>query len=92
MKINSINSFSVKPSTFNFKRTAVPYPEYEKAYHHNNASFSKDVTNVIDKISTLFSPKVTEDANKIKSSINKIYADDSLVNKTPKAQLMSVLA
>ena len=90
MKINSISSFNFSSNNVNFKRTAIPYPEYKNAYKYN-PTFEEQVTNVIDKISTLFSPSVSAESSKIKSSIDNLYQDkDSLVNKAPKQQLLSV--
>lgn len=92
MKINSISSFNFSSNNVNFKRTAIPYPEYKNAYKYN-ASFEDQVTNVIDKISALFSPSVTAESSKIKSNIKNIYADkDALINKTPREQVLSVFA
>ena len=92
MKINSITSFNYNSNNVNFRRTAVPYPEYEYAYNKNeSSSFEDQVTNVISKISALFSPSVSKESSKIKSGIDSIYTDNKLENKTPKAQLLSVL-
>lgn len=94
MKINSISSFNYNSNKINFKRTAVPYPEYEYAYNNQNDSdFGKQVGNIIDKISDLFSPSTVKEADRIKSGIDNIYIQsEALKNKTPKAQLLSVLA
>ena len=91
MKINAISSFNFSSNNVNFKRTAIPYPEYKNAYKYN-PSFEDQVTNVIDKISALFSPSVSAESSKIKSNIDSIYTDKTaLVNKAPKEQLLSVL-
>lgn len=87
MKINSINNTILNNNkSINFKRTAVPYPEYRKAYiypEHTNA-----VSSLVKKISALFHPEVTKEAVEIKSKIDSIYATQA----TPKQQLLSVLA
>lgn len=89
MKINSISSFNFSSNNLNFKRTAVPYPEYINAYKYNAPSFE----NVLDKVSALFSPSITAESSKIKSNINNIYEDKTqMENKTPKDQLLSVFA
>lgn len=90
MKINPVSSFNYNSNNINFKRTAVPYPEYENAYENHQSEFERQVTNVIHKISALFSPSVDKESKNIKSSINNIYTDSS--EKNPKAQLLSVLA
>ena len=94
MKINSITSFNYNSNNVNFKRTAVPYPEYENAYHKDEQqSFEKQVTGVINKISALFSPSNTKEAANIKAGIDNIYtSSETLHNETPQAQLLSVLA
>ena len=90
MKINSISSFNYNSNKINFKRTAVPYPEYEYAYNKQNNS---DFGNIIDKIAGLFSPSTVKEADRIKSGIDNIYMQsETLKDKTPKAQLLSVLA
>lgn len=92
MKINSISSFNYNSNNINFKRTAGPYPEYANGYKLQQSSFEKQVTNVIDKISAIFSPEVTNESAKIKSGIDNIYTNKALQDSNPKAQLISVLA
>ena len=91
MKINSISSFN---SNINFKRTAVPYPEYINGYKNiYHPTFENQVTNVINKVSEIFSPEVSEQSNKIQTGIDGLYkASANLDAKKPKEQLLSVLA
>ena len=88
MKVNSINSINYNNYKQSFKRTAIPYPEYEKAYLYTNNSKNL-VTTIIDKISDLFNPVVTKEAEEIKTQIDKLY---SVKTPSPKEQLISVLA
>ncbi len=87
MKVNSINTINTLNNNYSklsFKHTAVPYPEYEAAYYNTNSLLDS----IVDKISQLFSPKVSKEADKIKTQIDNIY--DQKTN--PKKQLLSVLA
>ena len=85
MKVNSINNLYNYNNKQSFKRTAVPYPEYAYACNENDSVLNT----LANKISQLFSPKVTKDAVEIKSKIDKIYDPASL---SPREQLLSVLA
>lgn len=93
MKVNSINSintisnYSNKLNNPSFKHTAVPYPEYENAYVHKQVGFHDKISILVAKLSDLFHPEVTKQANEIKSQIDSIYDD-----KSAKKQLVSVLA
>ena len=94
MKVNSISSFnynSIRPS---FKHTAVPYPEYESAYYNAPDTFGTKILNIADKITELFSPKVTKEASQIKANIDDVYANKTvdIDELPPKKQLLSVLA
>ncbi len=94
MKVNSISSFnynSIRPS---FKHTAVPYPEYESAYYKDPETIGTKILSIADKISELFSPKVTKEAEEIKSGIDKLYSKQTEKKNdvSPKKQLLSVLA
>ena len=89
MKINSINSTYI-PDEFTFGRSAVPYPEYQNSeninfghtavpypeYENSYSSTIPSISKVINKISALFSPEVTQKANEIKTGINKIYGKE----------------
>ena len=89
MKVSSISSFNFNSNNVKFKRTAVPYPEYMNQYKNN--TIEAQATNFLDKISALFSPSVSAESSKIKSTIDDIYSDKtSLENKPPKEQLLSV--
>ena len=91
MKVNSINSINtINNNSYkqSFKHTAVPYPEYEKAYLYADKS-SSFVSSIINKISDLFNPEVTKEAVEIKSKIDKLY---SVKTPSPKEHLLSVLA
>ncbi len=91
MKVNSISSFTYNSNNVNFKRTAVPYPEYEYGYNKNDSSFEGQVTSAINKISALFSPSLSHESSKIKTGIDNLYTNkESLENTTPKKQLLSV--
>lgn len=73
MKINSISSTnyinnSYKPS---FKHVAVPYPEYEDAYIVKHTNPANKISVIINKISDLFHPEVTKEAQNIKSKIDQ---------------------
>ncbi len=80
MRINPINNITYK--TQSFKHTAVPYPEYEKAYIYAAAD-----TSIFHKIAKLFNPKVDKETEKIKTVIDKTYNGIP----TPQKQLLSVL-
>lgn len=87
MKVNSINNtlYNTKTQRPSFKHTAVPYPEYEKAYAAKNNS--ENIFSVlISKVSDLFKPEVTKEAKEIKAQIDKLYGS------TPQDKLLSVLA
>ena len=88
MKVNSINSIKYNTYKQSFKHTAVPYPEYEKAYKYTTSS-ENIVSSIINKISDLFNPEVTKEAIEIKSKIDKLY---SVKTPSPKEHLLSVLA
>lgn len=88
MKVNSINSINYNSYKPSFKHTAVPYPEYEKAYKYATSSNSV-MSTIINKISDLFSPEVTKEAVEIKSQIDKLY---NIKTPSPKEHLLSVLA
>lgn len=92
MKINSINTINntnvIKQASF--KRTAVPYPEYKDAYYADRDNIQDTITTIISKISDLFHPEVTKEADKIKSKIDDIY--DRYPEKAVRKQLLSVLA
>ena len=88
MKINAINNINNNYNKQSFKRTAVPYPEYFKAYTQQ-CKTERVFNTLVDKISDLFHPDVTKEAVEIKSKIDKIY-DPKYVS--PKGQLLSVLA
>ncbi len=81
MKINPINNITYSKQSF--KHTAVPYPEYEKAYIYITEDKS-----IFDKISKLFNPKVNKEAQRIKTVIDNTYNG----TPNPKKQLLSVLA
>ena len=88
MKVNSINTINNNYNKYSFKRTAIPYPEYEKAYLYAKSS-DTFVNSLINKITALFNPEVTKEAVEIKSQIDKLY---SVKTPSPKEQLLSVLA
>lgn len=88
MKINSITNYGQVSRNLNFKHSAVPYPEYESAYHKNEKEFNI-VENFVQKIAELFSPKVSKEAEFIKQEIDYIYSDSQV---TPKQALLSVIA
>lgn len=84
MKINSINYMSLYNRTAvpypEYKRSmnaafghsAVPYPEYAYAYYPQ-AEQQGSFTKLASKISSLFSPEVTQKSQEIKNDINRIY-------------------
>lgn len=88
MKVSSINNISHNNSRISFKKTAVPYPEYNSSYSYDSQS-DKMIYSLISKISELFHPDVTKEAANIKSKIDNIY-EPKTVN--PKDRLLSVLA
>ncbi len=90
MKINPINSLNNYTNNINFKRTAVPYPEYINAYKPQ-LTFEEQVSNVINKIGSLFSPSVSKESENIKTGIDNLYVNKALEKETPKNQLLSVL-
>ena len=72
-------------------------------FSHTGENYMKDGIRNIDKgnteivaekIAALFSPKVTEEAAKIKANIDSVYLNKSSLddNLSPKKQLLSVLA
>ncbi len=88
MKINSINnSFNYNLNKPSFKHTAVPYPEYENAYNSNYNNDDNKISILVKKISELFNPQVSKQADVIKNNIDEIYD-----NKSPKAHLISIFA
>ena len=91
MKINSVTLYNYNSNNINFKRTAVPYPEYMDGYNNRQNGIDTQLTDFIDKISGLFSPSVTKKSAEIKAGIDGIYGNNKDV-ADPKAQLLSVLA
>ena len=89
MKVNSINTNTINNSysKLSFKHSAVPYPEYEYAYYNSNSFLDS----IAEKISQLFSPKVSKEADIIKNNIDNLY-DYNNSKTTPQKQLLSVLA
>ena len=90
MKVNSINSINnfKYNNNINFKHTAVPYPEYESAY----ISYGKQnniLSDMVKKISEMFSPEVKSEAQNIKSQIDSVYEEN---DKKPQKALLSVFA
>ncbi len=94
MKIKSINSFNYNSTKPSFKHTAVPYPEYESAYYNTPDTLGTKISDLVCKISELFSPKVTKEASEIKENIDNIYSakNKEISELSPKKQLLSVLA
>lgn len=94
MKVNSISSFNYNSTKPSFKHTAVPYPEYENAYYNTQSNLETKIIGLANKISDLFSPKVTKEAAEIKSGIDSVY--DNKMDKETKISaqkhLLSVLA
>ena len=88
MKINSINSINYNNRQPNFKRSAVPYPEFANGYKVDNKSFTEKLVNAIND---LFHPEVVSEASKIKSQIDNVY-EPIKTNNNPKKCLLSVLA
>lgn len=84
MKINSVNSIGTfsRPggASMSFKHTAVPYPEYYDAYIFTAQEDKNIFGRLADKISDLFNPKVSKEAEEIKSKINTIF-DKSALDK-----------
>lgn len=71
MRINAINNFYPQVQRTNFGHTAVPYPEYEKAYHRNTGN--NIVNSFALKLASVFSPEVKKNAEDIKTEINGLY-------------------
>lgn len=75
MLINSVNNITanstpLKPQSF--KRTAVPYPEYNYAY--NKGFSNENLFDVIaNKLNDIFHPAVSNQAKDIKKQINTIF-------------------
>lgn len=100
MKINSIHTAYNKTTNrynTNFKRTAVPYPEYRSAYIVSCKKAS-GIESIVNKISDFFSPEVTTEAKHIQRHIDKAYAE-AIKNVKPnkhtkdaKQALLTVLA
>lgn len=93
MKVSSINSISSyntnKSANLSFKHIAVPYPEYEErgAYSNNHhLNVQSKISQLVGKISDLFHPSVTKEANEIKKQIDQLYDE-----KDANSQLISVL-
>lgn len=76
MKINAINAYNQNNNNnkASFKKTAVPYPEYEYAYYQQQTDI---ISYIADKLSKLFNPKVDKEAQMIKENI------DSLCDNVP---------
>ncbi|MCD7780615.1 MAG: hypothetical protein LUH05_08090 [Candidatus Gastranaerophilales bacterium] len=93
MKVNAINTYNYNNAA-SFKHTAVPYPEYAGAYTSKQDSEKSAITSFISKISSLFSPKVNEEAQQIKSEIDNIYVNTAVDadESKPHEKLLSVLA
>jgi hypothetical protein len=91
MKINAINTINYnntnKPA---FKHVAVPYPEFESAYHKQTYTVEEKLNAILDKISALFTPAVSKEASTIKTGIDTIYETEKQLN-TPK-NVLSVVA
>lgn len=94
MKVNAISSFNYNSNRPSFKHTAVPYPEYENAYYNTPDSLETKIIGLANKISDLFSPKVTKEAAEIKSGIDTVYSKqtDKKAKIAAQKQLLSVLA
>lgn len=94
MKINAINSYNYISNKTSFKHTAVPYPEYESAYAYSNDSefVSRKVDSVVSKLASLFSPKVTKEANTIKSDIDSIYNNNKSTVRDIRKNTLSIVA
>ncbi len=94
MKINPISSYNSKTMNTSFKRTAVPYPEYELLYSEQTDTIETKVSDLLNKVYALFSPKVTKEAEKIKSGIDSLYPEPTTINnkKQAKQHLLSILA
>ena len=93
MRVNSINNINYtnySKSVPSFKHTAVPYPEYPNAYKPCDRSIESTIITTIEKLTDLFNPKVSKEAQEIKSSIDSIYANSA--KQAAKQRLMSVLA
>lgn len=71
MRVNAINNFYPQVQRTSFGHTAVPYPEYEKAYHKNTGN--NIVNSFALKLSSVFSPEVKKNAREIKNEINGLY-------------------
>lgn len=90
MRVNSINNYNYNSNIPSFKHTAVPYPEYPNAYNVKESQIETKIISAIDKLTDLFSPKVSKEAMEIKSGIDSIYSDSP--KKAAKQRLLSVLA
>ena len=90
MRVNAINNVNYNRSVPSFKHTAVPYPEYINAYKTCDRSIESTILSTIEKLTDLFSPKVTKEAQEIKSGIDSLYANSA--KKAAKQRLVSVLA
>ncbi len=91
MRINSINNFSniYNNNKTSFKHVAVPYPEYENGYKPQPHHSKFKIDSIVNKLSELFTPEVTKQADEIKQQID-IVCDDE--DQSPKDNLLSVLA
>lgn len=90
MRVSSLNNINYNKSVPNFKRAAIPYPEYPNAYNVCEKSVEKTIIDTIGKLSDLFSPKVSKEAQEIKAGIDSMYPDSA--KKAAKQRLLSVLA
>ena len=90
MRVSSINNINYNRSMPSFKHTAVPYPEYPNAYNACDKTVETKILSTIEKLTDLFSPKVSKEAQEIKAGIDNIYANSA--KKAAKQRLISVLA
>lgn len=90
MRVNSINNINNNLNKANFKHTAVPYPEFASAYEIVENPIETKIVKVIDKLTDLFSPKVSKEAKEIKAGIDSIYCLPP--KKAAEQKLLSVLA
>ena len=90
MRVSSINNINYNKSIPSFKHTTVPYPEYPNAYKTCDKTVEKTILNTIEKLTDLFSPRVSKEAQEIKAGIDSIYANSA--KQAGKQRIMSVLA
>ena len=95
MKISPINTYSnYKTNSVSFKHTAVPYPEFE-SYDMQEQTLDAKLSAFAKKVSSFFSPKVTQEADKIKTGIDCLYSEPQTGVNTKKQahkRLVSILA